>query len=48
MGEASVNYDVREHRYKDPNKHLAALAWLAETRAARERSESWRFWSILT
>jgi hypothetical protein len=29
-GEELVIYDVQEHRYKRPEKHYAASAWLAE------------------
>jgi hypothetical protein len=43
VGEDSVQFDVSNHNYHAPEKQLAALAWLAEKRAKRERRDRWTF-----
>ena len=39
IGEELVGFDVANHRYSDPEKHVAALYWLGEKRRHREQRE---------
>lgn len=47
MGPSVVEFDLVHHHYSAPEKKLAALAWLAERRQARERVERIRFWVLV-
>lgn len=38
-----MRFDVLHHRYQNPEKHYAALAWLREKREARERENERRY-----
>jgi len=40
IGDEVVRFDVLHHRYQNPEKHYAALAWLREKREARERENA--------
>jgi hypothetical protein len=39
VGVESVQFDVLHHRYRKPDKHYAALAWLGEKRKTIDRRE---------
>jgi hypothetical protein len=42
IDEDLVRFDVSNHRYKAPEKHYAALAWLDERRDKKEKQEATR------
>ena len=40
VGEESVQWDVSNHRYREPEKQFAALYWLGQKREARQRQSN--------
>jgi hypothetical protein len=46
VGEDAVRFDVFQHRYKEPEKHMAALVWLYDKRRKRELRDNATFWLV--
>ncbi len=48
VGRELVKHNVANHLYVAPDKHLAALAWLAEQRQENEQKDTARHWLLFT
>ncbi len=48
VGRELVKHDVANHLYVAPDKHFAALAWLAEQRQENEQKDTARHWLLFT